>query len=144
MCLASVYAPTVGAVRTLGTERTENFAVTRILAKSHVCTAHQEATGWLWVMLRLNPSILTPCRQIHHWDSFLAPLRFYWDRLLTRVGFSPLIQHLEAKVHAAYWGRPCLTKKQKDFRAFFSDLGSSCFSILSAGNTGIGYHIIPF
>lgn len=43
MCLASVYAPTVGAVRTLGTKRTESFAVTRILAKNHVCTAHRRS-----------------------------------------------------------------------------------------------------
>lgn len=44
MCLASVYACTVGAVKTLGNKRTENFAVTRISAKIYMCTAHREAS----------------------------------------------------------------------------------------------------
>lgn len=44
MCRASVYAHTVGVIKTLGTKRTENFAVTRISAKNHICTAHWEAT----------------------------------------------------------------------------------------------------
>lgn len=39
-CALAVYAHTVGAVKTLGTKETENFAVIRISAKNPICTAH--------------------------------------------------------------------------------------------------------
>lgn len=82
--------------------------------KNHICTEKPLIeVVLLWVMLGLNLSIFTHCWQmLHLWASLLAPLKFYWDGLGTRVGFSPLIQHLQAKVQAAYWG-PVSQKNNK-------------------------------